>query len=183
MRMKSSSLSYVRAWLSMMRWNPARLRDLLRLATFWAIAVWQGGFVFYTGFVLKIGSRELKSDLEQGFITRRVTLELEQLGWIALILWATSLLGTRFSRPSLRVSATVLWCAILACHVGLNVQWHAVDCLLDVANRSVTDPDAFVIAHRIFMWVASLQWLLVVILSGLTLQAWQRQAGQPEQPG
>jgi hypothetical protein len=154
--------------------TPTLLRDLVRLATFWAIAIWQGGFVFYSGFVLKIGSWELKSKLEQGFITRRVTLELEQLGWIALIVWAVSLWGTRFSRRSLMLTAVVLWCAILTLHLGLHFQWHAIDRMLDVANRSLKDPDAFHTAHRIFVWAASLQWLLVVILSGLTLQAWQR---------
>jgi hypothetical protein len=154
--------------------NPTLLRDLVRLATFWAIAIWQGGFVFYSGFVLKIGSWELQSKLEQGFITRRVTLELEQLGWIALIVWAVSLWGTRFSRHSLKLTAVVLWCAILTLHLGLHFQWHAIDRVLDVSNRSLKDPDAFRTAHRIFVWAASLQWLLVVILSGLTLQAWQR---------
>jgi hypothetical protein len=153
--------------------NPTLLRDLVRLATFWAIAIWQGGFVFYSGFVLKIGSWELQSKLEQGFITRRVTLELEQLGWIALIVWAVSLWGTRFSRHSLKLTAVVLWCAILTLHLGLHFQWHAIDRVLDVSNRSLKDPDAFHTAHRIFVWAASLQWLLVVILSGLTLQAWQ----------
>lgn len=154
--------------------TPTLLRDLVRLATFWAIAIWQGGFVFYSGFVLKIGSWELKSKLEQGFITRRVTLELEQLGWIALIVWAVSLWGTRFSRHSLKLTAVVLWCAILTLHLGLHFQWHAIDRVLDVSSRSLKDPDAFHTAHRIFVWAASLQWLLVVILSGLTLQAWQR---------
>ena len=149
-------------------------RDLVRLATFWAIAIWQGGFVFYSGFVLKIGSWELKSKLEQGFITRRVTLALEQLGWIALIVWAVSLWGTRFSRRSLKLTAVVLWCAILTLHLGLHFQWHAIDRVLDVSSRSLKDPVAFHMAHRIFVWAASLQWLLVVILSGLTLHAWQR---------
>lgn len=159
----------------MLGWNPTRLRELMRLATFWAIAIWQGGFVFYSGFVVKIGAWELKSDLEQGFITRRVTLELEKLGWIALAIWAISLWGTRFSRRSSAIAAALLWCAILAFHVGLHFQWHAVDRLLDVTSRSLKDPDAFYDTHRVFLWAASLQWLLVVILSGVTLQAWQRE--------
>ena len=163
-------------------WNPTLLRDLVRLATFWALAIWQGGFVFYSGFVLKIGSREIKSDLEQGFITRRVTLELEQLGWIALIVWAVSLWGTRFPRRSLMLTAVVLWCAILALHLGLHFQWHAIDRVLDVSSRAVRDPAAFHTAHRVFVWAASLQWLLVVFLSGLTLQAWQRGDEHSEHP-
>jgi hypothetical protein len=161
--------------LTMGGWNARPLHELLRLATFWAIAIWQGGFVFYSGFVVKIGSWELNSDLQQGFITRRVTLELENLGWIALIIWALSLWGTHFSRQPLKITAAVLWCAILALHLGLHFQWHAVDHALDVTSRSLKDPQAFFVAHRIFVWSASLQWLLVVILSGVTLQAWQRE--------
>lgn len=166
----------------MQGWNPTYLRDLIRLATFWAIAVWQGGFVFYAAFVVKIGSRELHSDLAQGFITRRVTLELERLGWIALAIWAVALWGTRFSRPSLKMTAAILWCAILALHLGLHVQWHVVDRVLDVASRSIRDPGAFFVAHRIFVWAASLQLVLVVILSGLTLQAWLREPRASELP-
>lgn len=165
--------------MKLLGWSPTRIQELIRLATFWAIAVWQGGFVFYTGFVVKIGSWELKSPLQQGFITRRVTLELEKLGWIALVIWAIALWGTRFSRRSLRTTAIMLWLAIVALHLGLHFQWHAVDRLLDVTGRSVTDPAAFRTAHRIFLWAASLQWLLVVILSGVTLQAWQREREDP----
>ena len=175
MSMRQTRQSQQPRWLTLLGWSPTRLRELIRLTTFWAIAVWQGGFVFYTGFVVKIGSWELKSALEQGFITRRVTLELETLGWIALVIWAISLWATRFSRRSLRTMAALLWLAIVALHVGLHFQWHAVDRLLDVASRSVTDPAAFRPAHRMFLWEASLQWLLVVILSGLTLQAWQHE--------
>lgn len=159
----------------MLGWNPTLPRDLIRLATFWAIAIWQGGFIFYSGFVLKIGARELASDLAQGFITRRVTLELEKLGWIALIIWGIALWGTRFPRQSPKLTAAILWSAIVAIHLGLHFQWHAVDRVLDVAAHAVKDADAFHVAHRIFMWAAALELLLVVILSGVTLQAWQRE--------
>ena len=71
--------------------------------------------------------------------------------------------------------AMMLWCAILALHVALHFHWHAIDRLLDVSSRSVMDPDAFRTAHRIFLRAASLQWLLVVILTGLTLHAWQHE--------
>lgn len=163
------------AWLTMLRHKATPLHELLRVATFWSIAIWQGGFVFYTGFVVKIATWELKSTLTQGFITRLVTLKLETLGWIALVIWAVSLWGTRFSRPSLRTTAAVLWCAIFVLHGGLHFQWHAIDRLLDVSSRSVIDPDAFRPAHRIFLWTASLQWLLVVTLSSVTLHAWQHE--------
>lgn len=166
-------------WPSLLGRTRPRLRELIRLATFWAIAIWQGGFIFYAGFVLKIGARELASDLAQGFITRRVTLELENLGWIALIIWGIALWGTRFSRQSLKMTVAILWCAIVAIHLGLHFQWHAVDRALDVSAHAVRDADAFHIAHRIFMWAATLQLLLVVILSGVTLQAWQREHGEP----
>jgi hypothetical protein len=49
-----------------------------------------------------------------------VTLELEKLGWIALVIWAISLWATRFSGRSLRTMAASLWLAIVALHVGLH---------------------------------------------------------------
>lgn len=49
-----------------------------------------------------------------------MTLELEKLGWIALVIWAISLWATRFSRRSLRTMAALLWLAIVALHVGLH---------------------------------------------------------------
>ena len=53
------------------------LRRLLVLAAF---AFWQGGFTFYAAVVVPVGTEVLGSSMEQGSITRRVTVYLNMAG-------------------------------------------------------------------------------------------------------
>ena len=41
------------------------VRSVRRLLVVWTLAFWQGGFMFYGGVVIPVGSRILGSDLEQ----------------------------------------------------------------------------------------------------------------------
>ena len=47
----------------------SRVQVMARFLSLCAFAFWQGGFVFYSGVVVPIGSDEL-GDTVQGFITR-----------------------------------------------------------------------------------------------------------------
>src|SRR5262245_9782885 len=58
------------------------IRRFLVLA---ALMFWQGGFVFYAGVVVPIGTEVLGSAQEQGRITRRVAVWLNWTGAVALI--------------------------------------------------------------------------------------------------
>ena len=153
---------------------------LIRFTACWTLAAWQGGFFLYSAFVIKIGSRELGSDLEQGFITRSVTIVLENLGWLAIVCGAAAMLSTRFGTAAARRTAWAIWGAILAAHAVLHRQWYTIDNLLDFTARSIRDGDAFHVAHRVYAWTASIQFVLCLIISGMVLDAWFRasDAGQ-----
>lgn len=69
-----------------------------RLLLLWALMFWQGGFMFYGGVVVPVGSRILGSDLEQGWITRSVTNYLNVAGAVALALWGSA--GSRGASSS-----------------------------------------------------------------------------------
>jgi len=148
----------------------------IRFAACWTLAAWQGGFFLYSAFVVKIGSRELGSDLEQGFITRRVTIVLENLGWLAIACGAAALLTTRFGTIAAKRTAWVMWGAILTAHAVLHHQWHAIDDMLDSTTHSIRDGDAFHVAHRVYVFTASIQFVLCLIVSGIVLDAWLRTA-------
>lgn len=61
----------------------------------WALMFWQGGFTFYGGVVVPVGSAVLGSDREQGFITRQVTNYLNLAGAVALAIWGWDLSAMR----------------------------------------------------------------------------------------
>ena len=48
-------------------------RALRRFIVLVALCFWQGGFTFYAGVVVPVGTDVLGSSLKQGFVTRRVT--------------------------------------------------------------------------------------------------------------
>src|SRR4249920_597526 len=71
------------------------LRRFLVLA---ALMFWQGGFVFYAGVVVPIGTEVLGSPSEQARITRRVALYLNASGAVALVLFLWDCAAVRVGR-------------------------------------------------------------------------------------
>jgi hypothetical protein len=65
----------------------------------WALMFWQGGFTFYGGVVVPVGSDVLGSEREQGFITRSVTNYLNLAGTVALAVWGWDLTAMRGTSP------------------------------------------------------------------------------------
>src|ERR1700746_354095 len=65
----------------------------------WALMFWQGGFTFYGGVVVPVGSAVLGSEREQGFITRKVTNYLNLAGAVALAIWGWDLSVGRATFP------------------------------------------------------------------------------------
>src|SRR5438876_9914573 len=61
------------------------MRFIRRFLVLAGLMFWQGGFVFYAGVVVPIGTEVLGSAQEQGRITRRVDVGLNWTGAAALI--------------------------------------------------------------------------------------------------
>ena len=131
-----------------------------------AFALWQGGFVFYAGVVVPIGSDEF-GDTAQGFVTRRVTFWLNLVGFAAVGL----LLVDYLARPlagGKKAWFKALWGLMLVCQTALVVLHPRMDLLLEPETVSVLDRKTFRLLHQVYlwtstvMWVASLGWLWLV---------------------
>ncbi len=123
------------------------------------MTLWLGGFTFYAAFVVPIGAHALGSELEQGLVTRDVTLVLNRLAASLAIAWGLAIVGRRGRKLGIESFAWSLFAAMTGL---LFVQHASVDRLLDLPQRSVVDYDRFYAAHRIYLIAATLQWLAAV---------------------
>src|SRR5215467_3974390 len=79
-----------------MRFEPARVFALaLRFATVIALAVWFGGFTFYSTAVIATSQEVLHSHLRAGLITQQVTNWLNWISLPALAICAGNLIAQR----------------------------------------------------------------------------------------
>ena len=58
----------------------------LRLLAFWSLAIWIGGFTFYSAVVIPVLHDQLGSALETGLVTQRVTDLLNLLSLVTIVL-------------------------------------------------------------------------------------------------
>src|SRR5437588_3457741 len=92
---------------------------LRRLVVLAALMFWQGGFTFYAAVVVPIGQDVLGSHLEQGFITRRVTVYLNLAGAVALLPLVWDAVATRDPAAWRRWLRLLLWLALAVALVAL----------------------------------------------------------------
>ena len=134
-----------------------RLANARRFAATLLLTLWWGGFTFYAARVVFIGHVVLKSKTRQGFITERVTTELNWLGLAALAFVGWEFLASRQSLR--RRSAWVAWAAALVTTLVLFALHAQLAAMLDFDARTVADDDRFYGSHRVYLIVATVQWL------------------------
>jgi len=131
-----------------------------------ALSLWIGAIAFYGAVVVPAGGKVLGATA-QGFVTQRVTEQLNVLALIAIAALAWNTLVAR--RPRL----VVAWLVMLAAQVALFILHPYVGALLDVTAHQVMDPDAFYTRHRIYLLVTTAQWLAAVAYGAFALAAWR----------
>ena len=144
-----------------MKWA-AHIRRLLAVLL---LAVWWGGFTFYALVVVPTGHSVLRSKVRQGFITQQVTNQLNVLGAVtlALLLWQCAATRRETDSPAWFRTAAISW-VVLAVTLALLFWLHPrLDALLDAEHRSVIDDTKFYALHRIYLVVATVQWLAGVV--------------------
>src|SRR5205085_5126932 len=94
-----------------------RLVNARRILATLLLALWWSGFTFYAGRVVFIGHHVLRSKIRQGFITERVTTELNWLGLAALIFVGWEFFASR--KTIHRRSAWVIWAVTLLAALAL----------------------------------------------------------------
>ena len=135
-----------------------RLASTRRAVTLLLLALWWGGFTFYTTVVVSVGTAVLHSATKQGFITQQVTHYLNALAALALaaVLW--ELLARRKAHQSRRLDEIAWLVAVLALLAQLAVHYQMTG-LLDVPHREVLDEVLFYRFHRLYLCLATAQWL------------------------
>lgn len=139
-----------------------RFAAIRRVLALLLLALWWGGFSFYAGGVVLIGHEVLRSKVRQGFITERVTTELNWLGVVALAFVAGELSASH-SRSRQRAT-WIAWTLTLAATVALVLLHTKLAGMLDFAGRQVADDENFYGWHRVYLVTATVQWFAGAVL-------------------
>lgn len=137
------------------------MKPLARLrarCAFLLLALWWGGFTFYTTVVISVGTHVLRSATRQGFITQQVTLHLNGLAGLALLAAGLELITRRRAGP-VRRWPEVLWLVAALALLGQVLVHLPMSALLDVSRREVLDETGFYQWHRLYLCLATVQWL------------------------
>ncbi len=151
------------------------MRCLRRILLLLALMLWQGGFMFYAGVVVPIGSQVLGSDLAQGFITKEVTGAMHWFGLAALLIWAWEI----WAEPRHRVPRQGVWLLLLILLLAQFALRASMNQLLDSEAFRVIDRSQFYTLHQTYLILTTLQWAAALLLLGWTVRTWTPQS--PEQ--
>jgi hypothetical protein len=136
-----------------------------------AFAFWQGGFTFYAAVVVPIGTKVLGSPMEQGAITRQVTVYLNLAGGIALLLFAVDNVVARDPAKWRRIVRWLAWLG-MATALGVLIWLHPrMTELLDAELLR-----RFRAHHRWYLWISTVQWGFGVVFLFATVWAWRADA-------
>jgi hypothetical protein len=144
------------------------IRRFLVLA---ALMFWQGGFVFYAGVVVPIGTEVLGSAQEQGRITRRVAVWLNWSGAVALIPLGWDAFVARRNRWARR-GRIVTWLVMAGGLVVLFWLYPTLNEMFDAEAMHISERRLFRRLHRTYLWTSTVQWIAGVAYAALTLWAW-----------
>jgi hypothetical protein len=139
----------------------------------WALMFWQGGFTFYGGVVVPVGSAVLGSEREQGFITRSVTNYLNLAGAVALTIWGWDLTAMHGKSPGGRRLRWANWAGLVLSLVVLAWLHPRLDELLVSEDTMVLDRHRFRSLHERYLIVSTVQWAGCLLLTALTISAWR----------
>lgn len=140
------------------------------------LLLWQGGFLFYALVVVPVGTDFLGSATQQGFVTQRVTVWLNRIGWFALAICAMDALATA-PRRRLR-----FWLVVLAAILNslLTFWLHgALSERLDFDEHRLREREGFYGLHRWYLVCSALQWFAMFLFSLASLSAWRAHDGHP----
>jgi hypothetical protein len=134
---------------------------------------WQGGFTFYASVVVPIGTNYLRSALEQGFITRRVTFYLNLAGAAAVVTLAWDILTTQDPSAWRRRLRWLLWALVAGMLAALAWLHPQLDELMNPTTVTVREPPYFRGLHRWYLWISTVQWAAGLASLLLLLVAWR----------
>lgn len=137
------------------------------------LILWQGGFLFYTAFVVPAGTEALGGPAAQGAITTRVTDVLNVLGVVGLLAAAWELNYSRDLDPRRTAARWWCWGVAVACQAVLLLLHRLLDAFMDPTRTFVVIVPPFYPVHRAYLWASTVQWLVGLPFAALTLVAWR----------
>lgn len=138
-----------------------------------AFAFWQGGFAFYGGVVVPVGTKVLGSGTEQGFITQPVTNYLNLAGAVCLLLWLEHLWRER--RSGVNWLEWLVWGFATLSLLVLVVTHLQMDRFLIGESTTVLERGTFRLYHKLYIGTISLQWADCLLLLFLAVKRWHDQ--------
>jgi hypothetical protein len=140
------------------------------------MALWWGGLTFYALFVVPTGVDVLGGEIEQGFITQRVSNIINLCGIVALVVLLANAAASwrsigRFAKSALAIT----WLAMAAAQLVLLVVHPRLDALLDVASHSIVEPSSFHRWHEFYLSVTTIQWSAGLLYLVTVVASWCRQ--------
>lgn len=133
------------------------------LAWLFAYALWQGGFIFYSGAVVPLGAEVLESDTMQGFVTQRVTNVLNVIGLAAVTLYFFLIWSNRMFRGQKTIP--ILYLILLTTAIALPVLHWKLDSQLIPDSVSIVEGRSFYRWHRVYMLVSIVQMFVAIWLT------------------
>ena len=164
--------------------RPGYVLMLRRFLVVFALAVWFGGFTFYAAVVIPTGHEVLGSHREVGFLTQQVTQWLNLIGIAALsiLLWNVGAVWPA-AHARLRLWLAASLAVMAAAQIALFLAHPRLGTLLDAEAHRILIRDRFYGAHRVYLMIATAQWLATLVHICSTLAGWRtadRQASRPE---
>ncbi len=136
------------------------------------LSVWFGGFTFYSVVVIPTGIKVLHSHIRVGLVTQEVTRWLNLIGVVALAIFAWNVAALRKveNKKWLRVLAAS-WAIMVLMQIGL----FALHPILDsqIVGRDLVNESKFYNWHRVYLIVATAQWLATIVYLWSSLKLWQ----------
>lgn len=144
------------------------MSTLRRFLVIQALLVWQGGFFFYAAVVVPIGTREHGS-FGQGMVTRHVTDWMNAIGVVAVAVLAWDQWANGDPR-GYRRARWGLWLVLAGGLAALAVIHPRLEPYID----STMDFKTFYLWHRVYLYVASAQWVASLAYVVVLLRAWAK---------
>ncbi|MBO0696839.1 MAG: hypothetical protein J2P46_00455 [Zavarzinella sp.] len=146
-----------------------------RFLVFQALLLWQGGFLFYSAVVISVGT-DVVGSWTQGLITRHVTDWMNGIGAVAVLILAWDQISSRDT--SGRRLRWWLWAVLAASLVGLIALHPVIERWIDGTRGGSEDwYAAFYFWHRVYLYVATVQWFAGLAYVAATLRAWSATRG------
>src|SRR5258708_7738265 len=142
------------------------MATLRRFFVIQALMFWQGGFLFYAAVVVPIGT-DVHGSFSQGMLTRHVTDRMNVIGVAAVAILAWDQWANGDSR-GYRWTRWGLWFVMAGGLAALALIHPRIEPFID----STMEYGAFYCWHRVYLYVATTQWVAGLAYVVVMLRAW-----------